>query len=246
VSITRAESVSTGGLITSPHYARTICCDRGYARPSLRAVGSTSRKPGVLGSSFDGLRTSSPCDVPRSTPQVRAVAVARHATQAPELRVARPSPRSRDGVSCIMRARPRKRREDFGSNLSRKRVSSRVDRTFGDISAACYRKGLTMTPRNIALLAVFVLFAVFVVQNVEVMDVRFLFWHGGASRALVLIGTFGFGLLAGWLTLWLRKREGRRPEELSTERPSEMSRGQGGTGGPPGEHAKRGGPPPKP
>ncbi len=29
------------------------CCDRGYDRPSLRAVGSTSRKPGVLGCSFD-------------------------------------------------------------------------------------------------------------------------------------------------------------------------------------------------
>jgi hypothetical protein len=28
------------------------CCDRGYDRPSLRAVGSTSRKPGVLACSF--------------------------------------------------------------------------------------------------------------------------------------------------------------------------------------------------
>ena len=39
-------------------------CDPGYGRPSLRAVGSTSRKPGVLGCSFGRLRTSSPCDVP--------------------------------------------------------------------------------------------------------------------------------------------------------------------------------------
>jgi uncharacterized integral membrane protein len=103
-----------------------------------------------------------------------------------------------------------------------------------------------MTPRNILFLAVFFLFAVFVVQNVEVMDVRFLFWHGAASRALVLTGTFGFGLLAGWLAIWLRKREGRSPKELETARPAAASRGQGGTGGSPGDQAKRGGPPPKP
>ena len=33
--------------------------------------------PGVLGRSFDRLRTSSPCDVLKSTPQVRAPVVAR-------------------------------------------------------------------------------------------------------------------------------------------------------------------------
>jgi hypothetical protein len=103
-----------------------------------------------------------------------------------------------------------------------------------------------MTPRSIALLVVFFVFALFVVQNVEVMDVRFLFWHVGASRALVLIGTFGLGLFAGWLTVWLRKKERRRPEELPTERPSATSRAQSGTGGPPGDQAKRGGSSPKP
>ena len=36
------------------------CCDRGYDRPSLRAVSSTSRKPGVLG-----------CRTLRRTVQVR-------------------------------------------------------------------------------------------------------------------------------------------------------------------------------
>jgi hypothetical protein len=34
---------------SSPHYARATCCDRRSGRPSLRAGGSTSRKPGVLG-----------------------------------------------------------------------------------------------------------------------------------------------------------------------------------------------------
>jgi hypothetical protein len=76
--------------------------------------------PGVLGCSFDRLRTSSPCDVLSSTPQVRAPGVARHATQAPALRVTRPSPRSPDGVSCIMRAR-------IGPAYSRRIVQSRFN-----------------------------------------------------------------------------------------------------------------------
>ncbi len=103
-----------------------------------------------------------------------------------------------------------------------------------------------MTPRSIALLVVFFVFAVFVVQNVEVMEVRFLFWHVGASRALVLIGTFGFGLLAGWLTVWLRKREGRAAAEVPAERPRETGTGQTGTEQRPGQEGRRGGPPPQP
>ncbi|HYA03182.1 MAG TPA: LapA family protein [Syntrophobacteria bacterium] len=103
-----------------------------------------------------------------------------------------------------------------------------------------------MTPRSIALVVVFFLFAVFVVQNVEVMDVNFLFWHVGASRALVLIGTFGFGLLAGWLTVWLRRRERRAAGGVPPERPREAGTGQGGTGESPGHEGRRGGPPPQP
>ena len=68
-----------------------------------------------------------------------------------------------------------------------------------------------MTPKRVALLVIFFLFAIFVVQNVEVMEVRFLFWRTGASRALVLVSTFGVGLVVAWLMVWLRKpeREGR-------------------------------------
>jgi hypothetical protein len=72
-----------------------------------------------------------------------------------------------------------------------------------------------MTPKRVALLVVFFLFAIFVVQNVEVMEVRFFFWRTGASRALVLVSTFGLGLLAGWLMMWLRKPERRVPGELA-------------------------------
>ncbi|MDH3559184.1 MAG: hypothetical protein OES18_25365 [Deltaproteobacteria bacterium] len=58
-------------LYASPDVSRIACCDSGYDRPSLRAVGSTlrgvvpygtesSRKPGVLG-----------CRILRRTVQVR-------------------------------------------------------------------------------------------------------------------------------------------------------------------------------
>jgi len=64
---------------SSPHYARTTCCDRGYGRPSGRPRSRTLRR----------------------TKQVRL------RSESAELRdgcpVARPSPRSRDGVLCIMR-----------------------------------------------------------------------------------------------------------------------------------------------
>jgi Lipopolysaccharide assembly protein A domain len=69
-----------------------------------------------------------------------------------------------------------------------------------------------MTPKRVALLVIFFVFAIFVVQNVEVMEVRLLFWRTGASRALVLVSTFAVGLLAGWLMVWLRKPEGGERE----------------------------------
>jgi len=94
-----------------------------------------------------------------------------------------------------------------------------------------------MTPKRVALLVVFFLFAILVVQNVEVMEVRFLFWRTGASRALVLVSTFGLGLLAGWLMLWLRKPERRGREALrgsaapATGRGTKSSRGAFGRTG---------------
>jgi uncharacterized integral membrane protein len=40
-----------------------------------------------------------------------------------------------------------------------------------------------------------------------VVEVRFLFWSGQASRALVLIGTLILGLVIGWLSSWLRQQD---------------------------------------
>jgi hypothetical protein len=92
MSIRQKPSPFGQGLL-NPHYARTTCCDRGSGRPSLRAIGSTSRKPGVLGS-----RTLRRTDTYASGPSPCGCPVARS------------SPRSRCGVSCIMRVKPKRRR----------------------------------------------------------------------------------------------------------------------------------------
>lgn len=64
-----------------------------------------------------------------------------------------------------------------------------------------------MTPKRILIMAVAILFATFLAQNAEVVEVEFLFWRTEASRALVLLGTFAVGLFAGWLTGWLGRKE---------------------------------------
>jgi uncharacterized integral membrane protein len=67
------------------------------------------------------------------------------------------------------------------------------------------------------------LFAAFVLQNAEVAEVRFLFWKTTASRSLILLGTFGLGLIAGWLTRWLLKKE-RKGTKKAKEEPSRGGR----------------------
>jgi len=55
-----------------------------------------------------------------------------------------------------------------------------------------------MTAKRVALLVIFLLFVVFVVQNAQVVEVRFLFWKTQASRSLVLLGTLVIGLIGGF------------------------------------------------
>jgi uncharacterized integral membrane protein len=56
------------------------------------------------------------------------------------------------------------------------------------------------------LLAIAVIFAIFVAQNTQVVEVRLLFWKAEASRILVLLGTFVVGVIVGWLIGWPEKK----------------------------------------
>ena len=64
-----------------------------------------------------------------------------------------------------------------------------------------------MTPKRIAFLVLGLLFATFVVQNSDVVQVRFLFWGTQASRALVLLGAFILGGIVGVVAGRVTKRE---------------------------------------
>lgn len=45
----------------------------------------------------------------------------------------------------------------------------------------------------------------FVLQNMTVVEIRFLFWSVAVSRALMLMLVFGAGILVGWLLYHYRR-----------------------------------------
>ncbi len=53
--------------------------------------------------------------------------------------------------------------------------------------------------RNIIFLGLIILVLIFVVQNTQVVEVRFLFWTISMSRSLVLLATLAIGFIGGWL-----------------------------------------------
>ena len=59
---------------------------------------------------------------------------------------------------------------------------------------------VVMTPKRIVFLVLGLLFATFIIQNSEVVQVRFLFWGTQASRAIILLGAFILGIIVGWVS----------------------------------------------
>ena len=68
-----------------------------------------------------------------------------------------------------------------------------------------------MTPKRIIFLVLGLLFATFIIQNAEVVQVRFLFWSAQASRALILLGTFLLGGIVGYVSGRVMRRETTTP-----------------------------------
>jgi len=70
--------------------------------------------------------------------------------------------------------------------------------------------------KNVIFVCLIVLVLIFVVQNTEVVEFRFLVWTVSMSRALMLFGTLAIGFVAGWmLTLPKRRKE---KEQMSKKR----------------------------
>jgi len=53
--------------------------------------------------------------------------------------------------------------------------------------------------RNILFVCLIAIVLIFVVQNTQVVEFRFLVWTLSMSRALMLFGTLAIGFIAGWL-----------------------------------------------
>ena len=61
--------------------------------------------------------------------------------------------------------------------------------------------------RNIIFICLIGIVLIFVLQNTQVVEVRFLFWAVSMSRALILIGTLAIGLIGGWLLTLPKRRK---------------------------------------
>jgi uncharacterized integral membrane protein len=62
--------------------------------------------------------------------------------------------------------------------------------------------------KNIIFACLITFVLIFVVQNTQVVEFRFLVWTISLSRALMLFGTLAIGFIAGWLlTLPKAKKE---------------------------------------
>ena len=53
--------------------------------------------------------------------------------------------------------------------------------------------------RNIIFIGLIAIVLIFVLQNTQVVEFKFLMWTVSMSRALMLFGTLAIGLIAGWL-----------------------------------------------
>jgi uncharacterized integral membrane protein len=67
--------------------------------------------------------------------------------------------------------------------------------------------------RNVVFIILIALVLLFVAQNVQVVEVRFLFWKTSMSRALILLSTLAIGMVSGWLLTLPKQRKSQRPRK---------------------------------
>ncbi len=60
--------------------------------------------------------------------------------------------------------------------------------------------------KTIIFFILIALVIVFVIQNTQVVEFRFLAWKVSMSRALMFLGTFLIGIAVGWLSRRLRQK----------------------------------------
>jgi putative membrane protein len=78
-----------------------------------------------------------------------------------------------------------------------------------------------MDMKRVVTIVCGLLYVVFVIQNTQVVEVRFLFWNTQVSSALILAGTFMLGFVSGQLWSWIR----RKKEETTNGDTPQLSEG---------------------
>lgn len=78
-----------------------------------------------------------------------------------------------------------------------------------------------MNMKRVVTIVCGLLYVVFVIQNTQVVEVRFLLWSTQVSRALILAGTFVLGFISGQLWSWIR----RKKEETTNGDTPQLSEG---------------------
>lgn len=68
--------------------------------------------------------------------------------------------------------------------------------------------------RNIIFACLIAFVLIFVIQNTQVVEFRFLVWTLSMSRALMLFGTLAIGFIAGWLVASPR---GKKEQQINTK-----------------------------
>ena len=65
--------------------------------------------------------------------------------------------------------------------------------------------------KNIIFVILVALVLTFVIQNTQVVEVKFLAWTISMSRSLMIFGTLIIGIVAGWLLQFPRRRKEIKP-----------------------------------
>lgn len=71
---------------------------------------------------------------------------------------------------------------------------------------------MNLNLKLIIIIALLVLAGIFVIQNTEVVELRFLFWTMTMSRALMFIHLLLIGIAIGWLVCGHKLHKNQRAE----------------------------------
>lgn len=68
-----------------------------------------------------------------------------------------------------------------------------------------------MSKKQIVILVLMGLFVVLLLQNMQATEIRLFFWKVSFSRAFLLLGDLGIGVVIGWLLKGIYTRRRRAP-----------------------------------